>query len=56
MRKEFPLCGNPRNPPFSKGEFRFYFSESSKNALLPLKKGGREGFWEKPFSMAKQSI
>jgi hypothetical protein len=39
----------PLDPPFSKGDFPFYFSELIKKALLPLKKGGREGFLGKPF-------
>jgi hypothetical protein len=44
----------PLDPPFSKGEIWYLFSESIKRALLPLKKGGGEGFLEKPFQLAEQ--
>jgi hypothetical protein len=42
-----------RSFPSSKGEIRYLLSESIKKALLPLEKGGREGFRGKPFQMAK---
>jgi hypothetical protein len=50
------LSGNPKiplAPPFSKGEIRVYSSESIQKALLPLKKGGREGFQGKLLKRAK---
>jgi hypothetical protein len=52
MRKEFPIREVLEillKPPFSRGEFRFSFSESIKKAILPLKKGGREGFLGEAF-------
>jgi len=43
----------PLHPPFSKGEKPKEFSIESPKALLPLKKGGREGFLARPFQSAK---
>jgi hypothetical protein len=40
----------PLNPPFPKGERVDPFIQPKGKALLPLKKGGREGFQGKPFS------
>jgi hypothetical protein len=34
----------PLRPPFAKGEKRKLLSKAFRKALLPLKKGGREGF------------
>jgi hypothetical protein len=42
------------HPPFSKGEkAEGIFHRIPKKALLPLKKGGREGFLARPFQSAK---
>jgi hypothetical protein len=43
----------PLDPPFSKGEKLESFIEDQGEALLPLKKGGREGFLARPFSYGK---
>jgi hypothetical protein len=47
-----PKAGSevPLNPPFSKGERVDPLIRPKGKALLPLKKGGREGFLGKPFS------
>jgi hypothetical protein len=58
MKKEFqiwkPPPEIPLDPPFSKGEIRYLPSQSIKKALLPLEKGGREGFLGKPPQMVNQ--
>jgi hypothetical protein len=43
----------PLPPPFPKGEKVESFTADLPNAPLPLKKGGREGFMERPFQNAK---
>jgi hypothetical protein len=40
----------PLYPPFPKGEKQKSFIAPKRKALLPLKKGGGEGFPGKPFS------
>jgi hypothetical protein len=54
MKNKVPKCQEspeiPLNPPFSKGERADPFIQPKGKALLPLKKGGREGFQGKPFS------
>jgi hypothetical protein len=39
---------------FQRGKFGISSPIQSKRALLPLKKGGREGFLEKVYKTAKQ--
>jgi len=43
----------PLPPPFPKGEKEESSIADSAKALLPLKKGGREGFLGRPFQNAK---
>jgi hypothetical protein len=43
----------PLHPPFSKGERGEFLSAHPLKALLPLKKGGREGFLGRPFQNTK---
>jgi hypothetical protein len=54
MKNRIPKCQEPSeiplNPPFSKGERVDPFIQPKGKALLPLKKGGWEGFLGKPFS------
>jgi hypothetical protein len=44
---------NPPSSPFSKGEKEESFTTDPAKALLPWKKGGREGFPGRPFENAK---
>ena len=48
MKNRDPKCQEapeiPLDPPFSKGDKYNFWSPSNKGALLPLRKGGREGF------------
>ena len=58
MKKKFQNCQesekSPLIPLFQRGKFGILYRNQIKKALLPLKKGGREGFLGKPFQMAKQ--
>ena len=53
MQNGIPNCQEapeiPLYPPFPKGEPHNFFSPSIEKALLPLKKGGGEGFLERFF-------
>jgi len=56
MKNKAPKCQEPPEiplHPFSKGEKGDSFIQPEERALLPLKKGGREGFLVKPFQSAK---
>jgi hypothetical protein len=48
MKNKVAKCQEPSeiplNPPFSKGERLDSFIQPKEKVLLPLKKGGREGF------------
>jgi hypothetical protein len=40
----FEKLSNPPSSPFAKGEKRWLSGKTFRKNLLPLKKGGREGF------------
>ena len=58
MKKEFQMCQESQKSPFvplfQRGKFIIFCLNQFKKALLPLEKGGREGFLGKPSQMAKQ--
>ena len=59
VKNKAPNCQEPPeiplHPPFSKGEKGDSFIQPEERALLPLKKGGREGFLVRPLQATKLS-
>jgi hypothetical protein len=47
------MHSNPPSSPFSNGEKRDPLAKPFKKTLLPLEKGGGEGFPQRPFKKIK---